>query len=139
LLNEYKTMPTEKRLAVSKIVFNVLRGWSITEIDQINLLGFPKKTKPRVLQRYERDMPLPDDEETIERITHILEIAEALRTSYPRNYSMGTKWLKAPHRRFNQRTPIQVMLEEGVNGLIAVRADLDCAYAWSLTEPNQKT
>ena len=137
MLNEYKTMPIEKRLALSKIVFNVLRDWGISEADQVNLLGFPKTTKPRALQRYSNDTPLPNDEQITERVTHILEIAEALRTTYPRNYGMAKKWLKAPHRRFNKCTPIEIMLAEGVSGLIAVRADLDCAYAWSLTEPQK--
>jgi uncharacterized protein (DUF2384 family) len=131
LLNEYKTMPT------SQIIFDILRGLGISEADQINLLGFPKDTKPRILKRYQHDTPLPDDEETIERMTHILAIAEALRTTYPCNYGMAKKWLQAPHRRFNKRTPIKIMLDEGLGGLIAVRADLDCAYAWSLTEPQK--
>lgn len=137
MLNEYKTMPTEKRLAISQIIFDILRGWNIDEINQVNFLGFPKGTKPRILKRYQHDTPLPDDEETIDRMTHIFEIAEALRTTYPCNYGMAKKWLQTPHRRFNKRTPIEVMLEEGLGGLIAVRADLDCAYAWSLTEPQK--
>jgi uncharacterized protein (DUF2384 family) len=124
-------------MPTSQIIFDILRGLGISEADQINLLGFPKATKPRMLQRYHNDTPLPDEEETIERMTHILAIAEALRTTYPCNYGMAKKWLQAPHRRFNKRTPIEVMLDEGVGGLIAVRADLDCAYAWSLTEPQK--
>ena len=52
---------------------------------------------------------------------------------------MAKKWLQTPHRRFNKRTPIEIMLDEGLGGLIAVRADLDCAYAWSLTEPDRKS
>jgi uncharacterized protein (DUF2384 family) len=132
-----KTMSTEKRLALSKIVFGVLRDWGISEADQVNFLGFPKATKPRALQRYSNDTPLPDDDEITERVTHILEIAEALRTTYPCNYGMAKKWLQTPHRRFNKATPIDLILAEGLGGLIAVRADLDCAYAWSLTEPQK--
>jgi len=71
-------MPIEKRLAVSQIIFDILRGWNINEINQINLLGFPKDTKPIILKRYQHDTPLPDDEETIERMTHIWDIANYL-------------------------------------------------------------
>jgi len=136
MLQQYHDMPVEKRLTLSRIVFEVLRGWEIKEANLVNVLGFPEGTKPRALKCYSHDTPLPEDEAIMQRVDHILAIAEALRTTYPHNYRMGKSWLKTPHRRFNQRSPIDLILNDGLEGLISVRADLDCAYAWSLTDPN---
>jgi hypothetical protein len=36
-----------------------------------------------------------------------------------------------PHRLFDQRTPLNAMIEDGLNGVMAVRAYLDCAWDWN--------
>ncbi|MCK5091375.1 MAG: DUF2384 domain-containing protein, partial [Gammaproteobacteria bacterium] len=78
--------------------------------------------------------PLPDKANIMERVVHVLGIDDALRTTFPRNHKMGAHWLRKPHRRFNRRTPLSVILQDGLNGLISVRADVDCAFAWSKSE-----
>jgi len=65
-------------------------------------------------------------------------IADALRTSYPHNELMGAMWLRTAHRRFDQQSPISVMLNQGLTGLIAVRSHLDCAFDWQLDHKNRK-
>jgi len=38
--------------------------------------------------------------------------------------------MQKPNRRFRRKTPIQVILERGREGLSQVRAELDCTYMW---------
>ncbi|HLO27512.1 MAG TPA: antitoxin Xre/MbcA/ParS toxin-binding domain-containing protein, partial [Anaerolineales bacterium] len=64
----------------------------------------------------------------MERIEHLVGIADALRTSYPRNAYMASIWMNRINHRFDNRTPLAAMLEDGLNGIIAVRTHLDCAY-----------
>lgn len=122
----------EQRASLSRIVMRILDDWEIKDDDKIKVLNLPEDTKPRILNRYRNNTALPDTSN--ERIEQLIAISEALRTTYPHNYRMSMHWLNTPHRRFNQQTPLNMILENGLNGMITVRADLDCAYAWSLTE-----
>lgn len=124
----------EDRLALTKLIMSLLDQWGVPAADQIAVLALPSETRTRHLKRYCEDTPLPDDPRVMERVEHLVGIAEALRTTYPRNVHMATRWLNRPHRRFQQRTPLAVMVEGGLDGLRAVRADLDCTYAWSRSE-----
>jgi len=74
--------------------------------------------------------PLPEDPAVAERVEHLVGIADALRTTFPRNANMGLIWLHRRNARFNDRTPLATMLEDGLLGVIAVRAHLDCAWDW---------
>ena len=122
------------RVELTRAIMHILDGWEIDASDQINILDLPEKTPARAVRRYRENTPLPDDSNVMERIIHILGIAEALRTTYPRNNKMGAHWLRKPHRRFNQQTPLSVILTDGLNGLISVRADVDCTFSWSNSE-----
>ena len=67
------------------------------------------------------------------RMLELLAIIDALGTSFPRNIEARAQWMNTPHRRMRRRTPLHTMLEDGDNGVIAVRAELDCVYAWELS------
>ncbi|MCV6638741.1 DUF2384 domain-containing protein [Candidatus Albibeggiatoa sp. nov. NOAA] len=127
----------QQRATLSRIVMRILDEWNIGDDDKIKVLNLPDGTKPRILNRYRNSTAFPDTPEVNERVEQLVAISEALRTTYPHNYRMSMHWLNTPHRRFNQQTPLNMILDNGLNGMIAVRADLDCAYAWSLTENMQ--
>lgn len=122
------------RVELTRTIIHILDGWEIDASDQITILDLPEKTPARAMRRYRENTPLPDDSNIMERIVHVLGIAEALRTTFPRNNKMGAHWLRKPHRRFNQQTPLSVILKDGLNGLISVRADVDCTFSWSKSE-----
>ncbi|GMR19794.1 MAG: hypothetical protein BMS9Abin36_0389 [Gammaproteobacteria bacterium] len=119
-----------ERKALTRVIMELLEDWKVKAKDQVSLLALPEGTKPRALKKYHKDEPLPDMEEVNERLSHLLGIADALHTSYPRNAMMGAYWLSLPNDRFSGRMPITVMLEDGLEGIIAVRAHLDCAWDW---------
>jgi hypothetical protein len=121
----------DQRVALSRQIVALLDAWGANAEDSIALLALPPDTKPRQLRRYYENTPLPDEAAIWERVEHLLGIAEALRTSYPHNANGGRLWLNQPHRLFDQRTPLAAMLEDGLRGIFAVRAYLDCAWDWN--------
>lgn len=123
----------DQRVDLARVVMNVLDDWSVEGEDRVLLLGLPSDTKPRSLQRYRKDTPFPDDEDVYARIEHLIGIADALRTSFPRSVEAGAIWMKRRNARFDNRSPLRVMLEEGMGGIVYIRTHLDCAYDWHVS------
>ena len=124
----------EDRVRLAQLMMSLLDDWRISDRDRIALLGLPPQTRPRAMRRYAQDTPLPDDPETMQRVEHLIGIADALHTTYLHNARMGSIWMTAVNYRFDDRTPLACMLEDGLAGLVAVRSHLDCAYGWHLDE-----
>lgn len=120
----------EERLSLARIITGLLNNWNIAARDQIALLALPGKVRAREMKKFGEDLPFPDVPEVIERAAHLLGIADALRTTYPLNDAMGGIWMHRVNRRFQDRSPLQKMLEEGLRGIIEVRIHLDCAFGW---------
>jgi hypothetical protein len=128
------TFTSEERIHLGRMVVNMLDEWGIKASDQVNMLALPEGTPSRMLRRYHEDTPLPDDPAVMQRVEHLLGIADALRTTFPRNSNIGLMWLKQPCRRLRRRRPMDIMIEDGLNGLITVRTHLDCSFAWRESE-----
>lgn len=118
-------------LELSRTIVALLDDWGAGPAQQIALLALPADTKPRALRRYCENTPLPDAGPVWERVEHLFGIAEALRTSYPHSVNGGRLWLHQPHRLFDHRSPLNAMIEDGLSGVLAVRAYLDCAWDWN--------
>lgn len=125
-----KSVSQEERAALARGIMSILDKWGLSASDQVSLLNLPDKTPTRMLRRYRDDTPLPDTKEVNERVEHIIGIADALRTSYPHNPSMGLVWMKQKNKRFQRRAPVSVMVEDGLDGIVAVRSHLDCSFDW---------
>lgn len=134
VMNIMAKMSEAERIELTRSIMRMLDDWGVVAADIVQLLCLPATTRSRHLQRYRQDTPFPDDEATITRVDHLIGIADALRTTFPRNARMGPVWMRTPHRRFGGRTPLETMLQGSLHGLISVRAELDCAYAWQLAK-----
>ena len=93
----------QDRAALARIVTNMLDEWGIKASDQVSLLALPDGTPTRMLRRYQDDTPLPDDPDVLKRVEHLMGIADALRTTFPRNNQIGLLWLKQPCRAWVSR------------------------------------
>ena len=124
----------QDRLDLGRLVINTLEEWGISSTDQVAMLALPGKVSGRHLRRYQDDTPLPDDPDVLKRVEHLLGIADALRTTFPRNKKIAVIWLQQPCRRLRRRRPVDIMLEDGLSGLITVRTHLDCSFAWRESE-----
>ena len=124
----------QDRLDLTRITMNLLGNWGVSDANQVLLLAMPEGTRARHMSRYGEEQAFPADYDIFARVEHFIGIADALRTSYPRNAHMGKFWLNQRNKRFGNRTPLNFMLEDGLNGIVAVRVHLDCAYDWQVDE-----
>lgn len=120
----------QHQIEITRHIMRVLDEWKLSGKDIIKLLKLPSKVRQRNLERYRDGEAFPISEETQQRIEHIVGIADALRTSFPRNAHMGVLWMQTPHRRFKNQPPLSILSEQGLNGLRMVRSELDCAFSW---------
>ena len=132
-------MNLEDRIALARAIVGLLDSWGIAAADQIALLALPAGTRPGAVRQYRQSTPFPESEQVMERIEHLIGIADALRTSYPRNAHMGNIWMNKVNHRFDNRSPLVAMLEDGLGGIIAVRTHLDCAYDWHISGSDAKS
>ena len=131
-------MTQEERLALTQGIINLLDHWGVDPEGQVAILALPAGTRPGAIRQFRKNTAFPDDPGVMERIEHLLGIADALRTAHPRNANMDAIWMNRPNRLFDQRTPLDVMLEDGLSGVVAVRVQLDCAYDWYTSTPPGK-
>ncbi len=136
-MSDDKQAAEDKREALVQITQAVMRlmdAWELNTQQMQALLLLPSNVRARAFQKYRdgKDV-LPDDADVLRRASYLLRIADALRTSYPRNPRMSGRWIKQAHRRFGRRSPLSIILEGGEGGMIAVLSELDCTFSWDLT------
>lgn len=129
-----QSLTLEQKIEFTKIIMAMLDNWGVSHENKILLLDLPPEIKTRSVRRFYIDRPLPDDDQVSERIEHLMGIADAIRTSYPLNGQMAAFWLNKKNQRFEDKTPLDYMLEGGTENVIAIRAHLDCAWDWSQDE-----
>lgn len=125
----------EERVALTRAIMYILDQWGLNAQALVSILGLPEGTPTRALRRYRENTPFPETDAVMERLDHVVAIADGLRTTFPLSAPMGALWMQKPNKRFGDRAPAQVLAEDGLTGLQTVRAHLDCAYAWHRTEP----
>lgn len=129
---------SDEMTALTQAVIQHLDEWGISAEDMINVLGLPEEVRPRNLSQYRQGMKaFPQTEDIMHRIDHLVGIADALRTTFPFSSQMRVLWLQKPHRRFQKRSPLAVMLDEGTDGLMRVRIEVDCAYGYAINDALQ--
>ncbi|MDH5766996.1 MAG: DUF2384 domain-containing protein [Gammaproteobacteria bacterium] len=131
-MSSMSDMNKEDQLALTNAVMAILDEWGLSSDAQMLILALPAGTPSRALRKYRDHTPFPDDQAVMQRLEQIVGIADALRTSYPHNPAMGTMWLQQRNSRFENRSPLSVMVEGGLDGMLQVRMHLDCSYDWHL-------
>ncbi len=119
---------------LTRAVMQLLDGWRLETSEMQAMLAMPDNVRSRAFHKFrEGQQAFPEDPAVLRRSHYLLRIADALRTTYPRNPEMGGRWLRQGHRRFGNRSPLTIILEGGEGGLVAVLSELDCTFSWDLT------
>jgi hypothetical protein len=119
---------TDRRKVTQNIMY-MLSDWGLSPKDICSVLDIPG-VKVRNIDRFHRGDVFPDDSQVNQRIEHLIGIFEALRLAYPHDERMGKHWLTQRNRRCGNRPPLELLVSDGMNGLINVRAQIDCTFAW---------
>ena len=129
---KFANMNHEDSVSLTRSIMSILDSWGLSGEALMSVLDLPEGTPKRALRKYRDNTPFPDTEQVYERLEHIIGIADALRTTYPHNPPMGILWLQQKNRQVQGRIPLQIILDDGLQGLMEVRAHLDCAYDWQI-------
>lgn len=111
----------EERCQLATVVVKTLDEWGLTAAQAVVVMGLPDRTRSREIVRYRQGTALPDDEAVIERCGHVLAIQHGLDLLFPHNPLMAAAWITDPGNRLFGRSPLEVMLDEGLKGLRRVR------------------
>lgn len=132
----YTDYSKEELKFLTQGVMSYLDSWELSSEEIISILGLENSIKSRQLQAFRiGDRLFPDSTEIMIRVDHIIGIADGLRTTYPLSDQMSQIWLRKPHRRFQRKTPLSVMLNDtSPNGLLKIRMEVDCNYAYAISE-----
>ncbi|GMR07591.1 MAG: hypothetical protein BMS9Abin26_0594 [Gammaproteobacteria bacterium] len=120
-----KQLSQNDHIALAKAVITILDAWKIGPADQVSLLGLPEGTRPRALAKYRVATPLPDEPDIRLRIKYLLNIQTSLDTLFPHNTMMANYWVTTEIPYFNNQSPLQLMLNLGLDGIKTVSAHLD--------------
>ena len=127
-------MTAEERVSLTTTIMQVLDEWGLQSHHVAAVIGLPDKTPKRNIRKFREGAAFPDSPEVMVHLDHLVGIITSLRTTYPMNPQMGTHWMRRSNRLFNQRQPLQVLVEDGLKGLVEVRSHLDCTYDWKMDD-----
>ena len=105
--------------------FNLAEIWDLSNAEQITLLGSPKE---RTFYNWKKDKEGNLSKDTLERISYILGIYQALQILLPNTEAADT-WVRKPNAAsmFGGNSALDLMLSGNVSDLYQVRRHLDAA------------
>lgn len=110
--------PIETKMTLEGFA-NIARAWSLDTEEQLTLLGSPPRST--YFKWKKEGGVLPKD--TLERISHILNIYRVLQIVIP-NTHQADKWMKEPNTAFDNETALDRALRS-FKDLVEVRQYLD--------------
>nr|WP_320050504.1 antitoxin Xre-like helix-turn-helix domain-containing protein [uncultured Desulfuromonas sp.] len=114
----------ETRRDLAKLITKLFEHWQLNNEDQAALLGLsPKSTN--TLRRYRRGEPLANNIDLLDRVGHLLGIHKSLRLLYPRNRNLAYQWIRLPNKKFDDKSPLEIMKDRRFRGLISISRYLD--------------
>ncbi len=125
-----KDLTSDEQIVLTVRIMQILDGWGMSAEEIISSLALPEKTPTRALRRYRENTAFPVSPELAERVGHIIGITDALRTSFPHNPNMDKMWIRQRSKKLNNQIPLQIIIENGLEGIIEIRKHLDCSYDW---------
>jgi len=114
----------EGRSALARMIMKLFDLWQLSTIEQAELLGLSSQSRS-TLSRYRNGAPFADNRDLLDRAGHILGIHKALRILFPHNRDLAYHWINTPNQRFQGKTPVEIIRENGFMGIVMVRRYLD--------------
>ena len=113
---------THKYLA--PMVHRLFTHWKLSDDEQLSLLGRLPGNIAAGLSNGDPDAH-GTDHEIVERIGHLLAVHQHLRNLFPQDPTWAYRWMTSANNAFNGQTPVAVVRDQGVSGLLMLRAYLD--------------
>lgn len=114
---------SEDRGRLARMVIRLFEHWGVSLPEQSGLLGLSTSNRASIA-RYRAGEPLADNRDLLDRVSCLLGIHKTLRIIFPQNRDLAYRWMSTFNRRLGKR-PVDLVLERGFEGLIAVRRYLE--------------
>lgn len=106
------------------MVIQLFDHWGLDNSSQSALLGLSLNSSTTIVD-YRSGAALSDDRDLMERVGNLLGIHRSLRLLFPHNCELVYRWPTVPNLAFDNRSPVEIMVERGPPGIVAVRGYLD--------------
>ena len=110
----------ESRIVLAKMVTKLFQLWNLSIADQLDLLGLSAKSRSMLTKFRNGTAALPETRDMIDRVGCLMVIHKGLGTLYPYNEDCRYSWVNHRNRAFDNRTPLEVMREQGLLGIVMV-------------------
>jgi hypothetical protein len=105
----------EARKSLAKMIMKLFSLWDLVVADQLTLLGLGPGDQDRLV-RYAAGGPLPNSRDIQDRVSRLLSIHKTLRILFPYNRDLVYRWINSRNEDFNNRTPLDILIKEGLPG-----------------------
>ena len=113
------------RRDLARVLAALFAKWNLPGDVQLALLGLSPESR-KLLPQYRRgERALPNTRDTLDRAGYLLGIHKGLRLLFPDDASLRYAWVTRRNRLLGERTPLEVMLDEGLVGLARVARFVD--------------
>ncbi|HYW93081.1 MAG TPA: antitoxin Xre/MbcA/ParS toxin-binding domain-containing protein [Gammaproteobacteria bacterium] len=113
---------TEDHVPVDDPVKRLFDSWGLSQAERAAVVGISLAGEDTIPLRFvQRD--LTNEQST--RLGDVFAIYAGLSCLFPENREIRNGWMTSPNRRFGNRRPIDVVVEDRARGLERVRAEID--------------
>jgi hypothetical protein len=114
------------RTKIGPMLIKLFDHWNLSTEERLASLGLATDNRS-ALTRYKNGAPVSSSRDSLDRAGNLLAIHKDLRLLFPKNRDLAYAWMKTPNKRFEGKTPVQIINDMGFTGLLYVRSYLDRA------------
>lgn len=114
------------REKIGPMLINLFDHWNFTTEEKLASLGLALNNRT-ALRKYKDGASMSSSRDSLDRAGNLLAIHKNLRLLFPENRELAYSWMKTPNRKFDGKTPAQIISEMGFSGLLYIRSYLDKA------------
>lgn len=118
--NAHALSDVDRRRGQAQLLMRLFDHWSLSQTQAACLLDISASSRG-TLKHYEKGgRGIGAGQDIQQRADYLLGIHKALRLLYPRNEEMRYGWISMRNQYFDNRTPLEVMMEQGLIGIAGV-------------------
>lgn len=115
--------------SLQRTVRDILQRWGLSRSECEALLrGADRRSRRRA--RKGADPSLLTASQRVERMEHILAIHRTVSRTFPQSPLLADLWITTPNPMLGDMTPLQLILDKGIDGMTSVRQMLDGNACW---------
>lgn len=113
-----------------RAALDILHRWGLSRGECETLLTGGDRRSRRRAGKGAGSSLLTETQRT-ERLQHIIAIYRAVSQTFPQSPLLADLWITTPHFMLADKTPLQVILERGIEGMTSIRQMLDGDGSWA--------